>query len=112
MGASCYRMAECSLFALVPIRCAADVEVGTSKASDGVPLASVYATKAFKCGIYGTGSDGFTGGLVHLVRCLSQVASDLVQSKDLSYYKEENLKKEDSSSLFFSTYYPSYGALP
>ena len=35
-------MAECSLFALVPTRCAADVEVGTSKASDGVFLASVY----------------------------------------------------------------------
>lgn len=48
MGASCYRMAECSLFAPVPTRCEADVEVDTSKASDGVSLASVYATKAVK----------------------------------------------------------------
>jgi len=69
MGASCYQMAECSLFALVPTRCAADVEVGTSKASDRVSFASVYATKAVKYGIYGTGKDGFTGGLVHMVRC-------------------------------------------
>jgi hypothetical protein len=75
MGASCYRMAECSLFALVPTRCAADVEVGTSKASDGVSLASVYVKKAVKCGIYGTGSDGFTGGLVHLVSCPSRAGT-------------------------------------
>lgn len=98
MGAFCYRMAGCSLFALVPTRCAADVEVGTSKASDGVSLVSVYATQAVKCGIYSTGRDGFTGGLVHRVRCLSWAASDLVQSKDQSYYVEENVKKEDSSS--------------
>lgn len=98
MGASCYWMAECSLFALVPTRCAADVEVGTSKTSDGVSLVSVYATKAVKCGIYGTGRGGFTGGLVHRVRCLSRVASGLVQSKDQSYYEEENVKKEDRSS--------------
>jgi hypothetical protein len=41
MGASCYRMAECSLFALVPTRCAADVEAGTLEASDGAFLVSV-----------------------------------------------------------------------
>jgi hypothetical protein len=55
-------------------------------------------SKAVKCEVYSTGSDGFTGGLVHIVRWLSWVASDLVQSKDLSYYKEESVKKEDFSS--------------
>ena len=75
MGASCYQMVECSLFALVPTRCAANVEVGTSKASDGVSLASVYPIKAVECGIYGTGNDGFTSGLVYLVRCPSRAAT-------------------------------------
>jgi hypothetical protein len=60
-------MAECSLFARVPTRCAADIELGTSKDGDGVLLASVYVTKAVKCGIYCTSSDGFTRRIVHLV---------------------------------------------
>lgn len=64
MGASCYRMAECSLFALVPTRCAADVKIGTLKASGSFSLASVYAKKAVRRGIYGTGIDGCTCGLV------------------------------------------------
>lgn len=36
--------------------------------------------------------------MAQIVRWLSGVASDLVQSKDLSYYKEGSVKKEDSSS--------------
>jgi len=68
-------MAECSLFARVPTRCAADVGLGTSKASDNVLLANVYVTKVVKCGINGIGSDEFTGGLVHLLRCPSMAGT-------------------------------------